>query len=141
MTAQGTLGRRFPPDVPRLAGRTWEGDADAIVQKLLEYLSESVQGLPAKHVTTHLGGDDNAAGILDPTEVEFGNIADPGDPGEGLAPIRHVHPLGPELESLRDLAGLDDLLLDGANQLPVYDRLNNRLLELIFLELRKLLGG
>lgn len=90
---------------------------------------EAVTNLPAEHASTHKGGSDDVAGTEDPSEVEFGNVADPGDATAGFAPIDHVHPLGDELESLSGLADVSTDTIDGASVQDVNVR---RLLEEIF---------
>lgn len=133
------LGRRFPPDVPKLAGRKWEGDGDKVVQRILEELVDSVQGLPMKHSTTHTGGDDDVAGTTDPISVAIANVADPGSATLGFAPIDHVHELDSAI--LATLEDVGDYVLSGQDMLLVYDPINYQLLDQVIRELQKLIYG
>lgn len=132
------LGIRNPESIPKLIDREWKGDADRLVQLALENLALCVQGAPQLHAFTHMGGNDTVAGTQDPTDVDFGNVADPGTPSLGFAPIDHVHELGPGLAALEGLSGINTVTQDGLELVQIFDPIAHRLLMLIFLELVKL---
>lgn len=134
-----TVDRRFPPDVPKLVGRVWTGDADKLVQKLLEQLVQAVGGLPTPHAETHMGGSDDLAGTVDPTDIAFGLEADPGTPSLGFAPIDHVHELDADLAGLEELSDVTTETIDGRQVGYFIDPIGNRLLAAILLELKTLL--
>lgn len=129
--------RRTPGKVPGFSTLNWE-QARALLERFLKDNQSRYESLPAEHASTHMGGNDDVSGTTDPTTVDPGNEADPGDPSHGFAPIDHVHDVSglvsdEELEgSLEDLDALLVRELKTASELLLRVLLEVRKLSVLY---------